>query len=100
MNSVPSPDLGDLRVFCEVARKSSFSAAAEALSAVCWADDTDVVDVVVVDDAVDLPFGRKISSDTPTTTTATTAMVMPRRRPRRRLAALSSASLRAWRPAF
>ncbi|MFM0631097.1 LysR substrate-binding domain-containing protein [Paraburkholderia xenovorans] len=32
MNAVPSPDLGDLRVFCEVARKSSFSAAAEALS--------------------------------------------------------------------
>src|SRR6201996_6674617 len=32
MSAVPSPDLGDLRVFCEVARKSSFSAAAEALS--------------------------------------------------------------------
>ncbi|CAH2892872.1 MAG: Transcriptional regulator DmlR, LysR family [uncultured Paraburkholderia sp.] len=32
MNAVPSPDLGDLRVFCEVARKASFSAAAESLS--------------------------------------------------------------------
>jgi LysR family transcriptional regulator, transcriptional activator for dmlA len=32
MNSTPSPNLDDLRVFCTVARKSSFSAAAEALS--------------------------------------------------------------------
>jgi LysR family transcriptional regulator, transcriptional activator for dmlA len=32
MNSPPSPNLDDLRVFCTVARKSSFSAAAEALS--------------------------------------------------------------------
>src|SRR5260370_12585229 len=32
MNITTSPNLDDLRVFCTVARKSSFSAAAEALS--------------------------------------------------------------------
>jgi LysR family transcriptional regulator, transcriptional activator for dmlA len=32
MNVTPSPNLDDLRVFCTVARKSSFSAAAEALA--------------------------------------------------------------------
>jgi LysR family transcriptional activator of dmlA len=32
MKTLPSPNLDDLRVFCTVARKSSFSAAAEALS--------------------------------------------------------------------
>src|SRR5258708_10801277 len=32
MNITSSPNLDDLRVFCEVARKSSFSAAAETLS--------------------------------------------------------------------
>src|ERR1700744_2549861 len=31
MNAAPSPDLDDLRVFCEDARKCSFSAAAETL---------------------------------------------------------------------
>ena len=70
-------------------------AALDAWSAVCWADDTDVVDVVVVGAVVDLLLRPKINQEIPTTTSATTAMEMTRRMPFFRLAAFSSASRRA-----
>ena len=78
-------------------------AALDAWSAVSWADDTDVVDVVEVVGAALVELwlhGRVISRESPTTITTTTAMVMPRRSPRFRLAAFSSASRRDCRPAF
>jgi hypothetical protein len=75
-------------------------AAFEAWSAASWADDADVVDVVVVGAVVDLLLRPKINQEIPTTTTATTTMERTRRVLRFRLAALSSASRRAERPAF
>jgi len=72
----------------------------DASSAVSWADDADVVDVVVVGAVVALLWRPKINQEIPTTTTATTTMERTRRVPRLRLATFSSASRRAWRPAF
>jgi hypothetical protein len=55
--------------------------------------------VVVVDDAVPA-HGLVTRRDRPTTITTAMAMLMLRRSPFLRLAAFSSASRRAWRPAF
>ena len=78
-------------------------AAFDAVFAVSWAEDTDVVDVVglagvVV--AVDLDHGLVTRRERPTTTTTAMAVLIVRRSPFLRLAAFCSASRRVWRPAF
>jgi hypothetical protein len=71
----------------------------EAASAVAWADDTDVVVVVVVA-VFDLLPGLNTRSESPTTISTTTPMVTNRRTVCLRFAAFCSASRRAWRPTF